>query len=461
MSDSRPGDFFAPIPEWVMCRTEIPWSAKGIYAYLLRYQRQHNRVFPHQSTIAKAVGLSERQVKKLVKVLVACDLLTKERRGYSKGNEYLVMDFGHPWEEEYSAQQPDPMPTEPEVMYDVEQTTGALQGTTSTSALLGPTSALKDPSISALEGTCQADQVPSRAPDKCLPVPLLTDTRHQDEPGDLPDDLTSIGERRRFAPATRTKERSKPESSDSARPGGEGSTLGKNEIKHTPGDARQLTLFSGGDSDHVVVDPPSRAVPPPPAYAHQTKLWNSMSAEMQARLAAGQATDQQARAKHTKTLTDQVRKDNKARNLQGTGVSIRGAGTVLQRLEAVWREELAKKELDAGPPWVLREKAVVVDLVKKYDFEKVVQAIRYLVRCWDGIRDRIFKGKAVAPSMAMLSKLHRIFFVEVQTWLKVAPVKEEWDRWIAEHAYEPMPSELIDKYNAAKKAMIAIGLINT
>ena len=83
------------IPEWLLERTEISPGAKLCYARLARFAGRDGNCHPFQSTIAKALGCSERQIRRYTDELVDCLLIEEERRGMGQPNRYHFLK--HLW----------------------------------------------------------------------------------------------------------------------------------------------------------------------------------------------------------------------------------------------------------------------------------------------------------------------------------------------------------------------------
>jgi AraC-like DNA-binding protein len=84
------------IPEWLEVRNEITPGAKLCYARLARHaNRETGLAWPKQETLARELGVSERQVRDYLRELEQHNLIESKRRGLKKPNEYRFLR--HPW----------------------------------------------------------------------------------------------------------------------------------------------------------------------------------------------------------------------------------------------------------------------------------------------------------------------------------------------------------------------------
>lgn len=83
------------LPNWILERTEISQGAKLTFARLAQYAGQNGVAFPKQSTLAAALGVSERHVHSYLKELINHNLIAVERKGLGQANRYTFIT--HPW----------------------------------------------------------------------------------------------------------------------------------------------------------------------------------------------------------------------------------------------------------------------------------------------------------------------------------------------------------------------------
>lgn len=93
------------VPDWLAHRSEIPWTVKAVYGYLLRKLSPHEHfAFPRQETIAVHLGISLRTVKASVRLLKSHGLVSMRRcqikHGKWKSETKKAVYFlvaNHPW----------------------------------------------------------------------------------------------------------------------------------------------------------------------------------------------------------------------------------------------------------------------------------------------------------------------------------------------------------------------------
>lgn len=84
------------IPDWLERRPDVLPGTKLAYARLARYAGQKDRAYPRMATLARAIGVSERQAQRYVQQLVDLKLIEVElRREQLKASYYFFLD--HPW----------------------------------------------------------------------------------------------------------------------------------------------------------------------------------------------------------------------------------------------------------------------------------------------------------------------------------------------------------------------------
>lgn len=73
------------VPAWLEERREISAGAKLLYARLARYAGQRGVAYPHQATVARAMGISVRTLRRHVAELRDARLITVRQRGTRSG----------------------------------------------------------------------------------------------------------------------------------------------------------------------------------------------------------------------------------------------------------------------------------------------------------------------------------------------------------------------------------------
>jgi hypothetical protein len=103
------------VPNWLLARTEISPAAKLCYARLCQYAGQDGKCFPTQDTLAVEIGVSGRNVRRLLNELVSYKLIEYERVSRSGTNQYFFLE--HEWMELFTEPSPreDSERTNPEI----------------------------------------------------------------------------------------------------------------------------------------------------------------------------------------------------------------------------------------------------------------------------------------------------------------------------------------------------------
>ena len=130
----------------------------------------------------------------------------------------------------------------------------------------------------------------------------------------------------------------------------------------------------------------------------------------------------------------------------------------VRALEKLWLEEFAAAFPDLPPStnqrWEAHHFRDALFLLQRYSGDEVTVTLRYVLREWASIRERIFKGDAEQPVLRMVGKLHARFVREALAWEKWAPVLQEYRAWREENPGDPFPpSDLKARYDAAKKEL--------
>lgn len=81
------------IPDFISKRKDIPWSAKGVYGYLVRCEGKTGSAFPSKQNIADAVGLSVRQVQYCLHFLEKYGILKITKRMNALGQSSNLYEF--------------------------------------------------------------------------------------------------------------------------------------------------------------------------------------------------------------------------------------------------------------------------------------------------------------------------------------------------------------------------------
>ncbi len=81
---------FTQVPNVLLNDPKISANAKVVYAKLLSYAWNNDRVFPGQERMAKDIGLSQPTIARAVKELEDNEWLEIQRRGQGKTNVYIL-----------------------------------------------------------------------------------------------------------------------------------------------------------------------------------------------------------------------------------------------------------------------------------------------------------------------------------------------------------------------------------
>jgi hypothetical protein len=81
---------FTHVPNFLLNDPKISANAKVVYAKLLSYAWNNDRVFPGQDTMSKDVGMSQSIISRAVKELEVQEWLEIQRRGQGKTNIYIL-----------------------------------------------------------------------------------------------------------------------------------------------------------------------------------------------------------------------------------------------------------------------------------------------------------------------------------------------------------------------------------
>jgi predicted transcriptional regulator len=81
---------FTQVPNYLLNNKDLSAVAKIVYAKLLSYAWNNNRVFPGQETMAEDIGSSKSTVNRGIQELEDKGWLEIERRGQGKTNMYIL-----------------------------------------------------------------------------------------------------------------------------------------------------------------------------------------------------------------------------------------------------------------------------------------------------------------------------------------------------------------------------------
>src|SRR5690606_17369286 len=81
---------FAPIPNSILCRTDLSHGAKLCCARLIQYAGRDTKAYPRLDTLADELGMSVRAVQRFLTELESHNLIKTQRRGRGQSNMYLL-----------------------------------------------------------------------------------------------------------------------------------------------------------------------------------------------------------------------------------------------------------------------------------------------------------------------------------------------------------------------------------
>ena len=81
---------FTQIPNCVLNEKDLSFASKVVYAKLLSYAWNNNRVFPGQERMAEEVGTSQPTITRAITELEKIGYLEVQRRGQGRTNLYIL-----------------------------------------------------------------------------------------------------------------------------------------------------------------------------------------------------------------------------------------------------------------------------------------------------------------------------------------------------------------------------------
>lgn len=85
----------AVVPVWLLERPEVSGGAKLAYARLARYAGARGVAYPRLEKLATDLGVSKDQVRRYLRELEACGLITTTKSGFHRANRYRFLE--HAW----------------------------------------------------------------------------------------------------------------------------------------------------------------------------------------------------------------------------------------------------------------------------------------------------------------------------------------------------------------------------
>lgn len=389
------------VPNWLLCRHEVSAQAKLLYARLAQYAGQKGVAYPRQDTLARELGsLSERTVRRYVAELREHGLIhVEDRRNKNFPNKYKFLD--HPWQHEGDVIDDDESPMSPPDEHRTELSSGTG----------GP-----------------QDKVVLSGQDK-----VVLSRRDSLEENHSQEENHTAGATR----SGRIRARKPPK--PPPRP---------KVFEDTPSLGSEGEDSSGEDPGEGAAKPAAR----PKARRRLTKS-QKIAEEAAERAKAQVSANTQKRLKAAEV------QEQRQKNLASKGPRDPG----VRALEQLWYE-LMERDLPSLTiaRWGGKERGQARKLQDKYGVQIALDALRYVVANWNGINERIFKGRASHPTIGMVLKLHETLVIEAQKWSQHEQTISEWEAWTRENPYSlNAPGDLDERYQRAMKELEALGIVGS
>ena len=81
---------FTQVADIILINEKLSLGAKLTYSMLLRYAWQNDFCYPGQDTLGKAIGITDRQVRRHLTELIKIGYVSVHRRGLGKTNVYTL-----------------------------------------------------------------------------------------------------------------------------------------------------------------------------------------------------------------------------------------------------------------------------------------------------------------------------------------------------------------------------------
>lgn len=397
--------FRAPIPMWLLCRPicEISQSAKLVYGVLTFHAGRDGRSFPTTRAIAAEIGVTRRQVMRLIDELRRLQLIRTEKEYETvngKPNLKRCHYFFkiHPWAKGEN------LPEPAEIGGDMEDTTSDEVG--------GDTNV-----------TTPGDTEDTRV---VTPMSPLKENKGREQLGREQQQTSSVGSLRSPTPSL---------------------TNGNSGVLDDLESSAPIAGSENSDLDLPVEDRVALA------KANAVAATDKAVAQ-----AAANKRKRADKAQRAESRSNQARK-----NLKGNG---QGSKPIAQRkavdaIEKLWRSEMesAYPDLTVIVKWTAKDRGNVHQMIEMGGSSLVVEnTVKYVVRNWKTVSGRFGKGKHTGyPLVGWIISLAATLMPEADTWIKHVAVLEEWEQADADDPFG-VPSDLKARYRAAKEELRGIGL---
>ena len=132
-----------------------------------------------------------------------------------------------------------------------------------------------------------------------------------------------------------------------------------------------------------------------------------------------------------------------------------------QRLFEVWKEEYRKAFPDAPPTaWGKKEWAQINTFCIKHNDDEalVAMGMKYLLRKWDNINARFFKGKGGFPDLGTLLFFDAKLLPEAKISVEYFEVEKEWSEAVDKYDFDGISKDLDSKYKRLKASYEKLGI---
>jgi hypothetical protein len=503
---------FAPIPLWILCRTEISDAAKLVYARLLLYKGKKMYAFPCINTLAIEVQKTSRTLLRLIKELKECRLITvKSGANTGTSNRYFIVK-NHPWEIEYDQRaqktrkprlkaryfEKRAMETQNvQKMQNTELKSNDLWDNTLEENDALPGQYCLTPPMTAMTPIKDKSffKRTNREENQCASAPPLGATGRLSEfgnsennrcfPCSLSDEEDLISDKDDFTFLSGTWDQSTGEESFTVstllddgilniveptekntveeEDGGVTEENEEEEEEDEAGEVKEEGIGveeageTGEQEGAKEVEEENSVDEASESDVHMNK---NTRFERLSKIASSEgdiASKSKALLlkKREKQLNSARKRDIAIGNLEGRSMSS-GRKKILVRLENVWKEEMSR--IYSGltfASWEAKERGQAWMLVQKYNSEIAEMTIKYVIQNWEQIKIR-FKGKLSAhPSIGFVLSMHNNFALEAQDLEEYVQAQKAADVYFKEFFKEKgyktytLPSELKNRVTKA------------
>lgn len=391
----------ALVPNWLMRREDLSDGAKLLYARLQQYQGEDGDIKPKISTLAAELGKSERVVQNLIAELKEVKLIrVLDRRSLCTSNMYEIL--AHPWWQEafvcYLVKRPELATVRPDLTKKV---------TSGTSRRI------------LREAHEESDVSPHE--ESFVSVKRISSEENQ----------------RRESPSGQPQERPAGEVSGEAQAQEEGAS--RTEEQEAAGVAPAANGVEAVRARLLRIREQE--------LVGGNKTNESVAKRLAGRGARGEHKQQRLKRQRDEALDEGL-------DLPETEKSVYGP------LFRVWKAEFVQAfpEVLQASRWGQREWGQLKHLVDRYPPDQVEDLLRFTIRNWKAIRQKLFKGVgSAAPTIGFVLRFHDSLAPDAAVWLKHRLVLEEYANFDADPEVE-RPTELLEMYLEARKELKALGL---